>query len=174
MKRLTLVFPILFLTYFTGFAQQGNNQLSIGIDGAFPMGDFKEASSFGIGGTLKGLYGVGAAGQVALTAGYLHFPFKENTSAASGSTAIIPVLAGYRHHFKGFFLEPQAGVSIIRSQMDIEGLGSGNSSTTAFGWALGAGYLFNAFEVSARYQSADKEGGSLGFAGLRIAYNFPF
>lgn len=174
MRRLTLLTTALLFIGFSAVAQQGNNQLSVGIDGALPIGDFSEGTSFGIGGTIKGLYGVGSAGQVELTTGYLHFPFEGNTSEASGSTALIPILAGYRHHFNGFFLEPQAGISLVRSQFDIEGLGSSSNSTTAFGWAVGAGYMFDAFEVSARYQSSEKDGGSMGFAGLRIGYNFPF
>lgn len=172
MKKLTLTLIALFFISLTTFAQKGNNQISIGLDAGLPIGDFSEGYNFGFGATFKGLYGIGSAGQLELTTGYLHFPLEGSTSSASGSTAIIPIFAGYRHHLNSFYLEPQVGVSILRSSIDIEGLGSESTSETALGWAVGVGYLFNNFDLSARYQSASKDGNSIGFFAMRIGYNF--
>src|SRR3546814_282563 len=95
----------------SAFAQKGNNQVGAGIDLGLPMGDFGDGAKLGIGGTVKGMYGVGTAGQVELTLGYISFGAKENSSVASASTSIIPIFAGYRHHFNGLYVEPQLGVS---------------------------------------------------------------
>lgn len=176
MKKTIILSAVLFLIFFDAFAQKGNNQVSAGFDLGLPMGDFGESSKLGVGGTVKGMYGVGTVGQVELTLGYISFGAKESSSVASASTSLIPILAGYRHHFNGLYVEPQLGLSFIKSKVDIDmgGVGSfsGSASTTAFGFALGAGYLFNNFDVSIRYQSASKDGGSFGFIGPRIGYNF--
>ena|SRR5690625_1686084 len=173
MKKVFIIGIVLAMTSFTAFAQKGNNQIGIGLDLGLPVGDFGDGSNFGIGGTAKGMYGIGNAGQVELTVGYISFGSKESTSEAKASTGIIPIFAGYRHHLNQFYLEPQLGLSMISSKATVMG-NSFSSSTTAFGWALGIGYEFDAFDLSARYQSASKSGGSLGFFGLRIGYNFPF
>ncbi len=174
--RVTILSVVMLFACFGAFAQKGNNQVGIGLDLGLPMGDFGDGSKLGIGGTAKGMYGVGTAGQVELTLGYISFGAKESSSAASASTSIIPIFAGYRHHFNGLYVEPQLGVSMIKTKVDIdmEGMGSfsGSASTSAFGFAVGAGYLFNDFDISARYQSASKNGGSFGFIGLRVGYNF--
>lgn len=172
MKRTFILSVVLLFAGLSAFAQQGNNQVGVGLDVGLPIGDFGEGFNFGIGGTAKGMYGVGSAGQVELTLGYIGFSAEESSSEASVSTSVIPILAGYRHHLNAFYLEPQLGLSIIKSKVDVSGFGSMSGSTTAFGWAVGAGYLFDAFDLSARYQSASKDGGSMDFVGFRIGYNF--
>lgn len=176
MKKVFIFSFVFIFAGFAAFAQKGNNQISAGVDLGLPIGNFGESSKLGIGGTAKGMYGIGTAGQIELTVGYTSFGAKESSSAMKASIGIIPVFAGYRHHINQFYLEPQLGLSIIRSKasVDIGGMGSysGSSSTTAFGWAVGAGYVFDSFDLSIRYQSASKEGGSLGFFGLRFGYNF--
>lgn len=172
MKKSVLFFALFLFIGFDAYAQKGNNQISIGVDGALPVGDFGEATNFGIGPTVKGMYGIGSAGQLELTTGYLVFPFEESTSTAKGSSDVIPIFAGYRHHINGFYLEPQLGVAIINTTIDVEGFGSESSSESAFGWAVGAGYLFHAFDLSVRYQSATKDGGNTEFFAVRIGYNF--
>lgn len=162
------------LTSFAVFAQQGNNQIGAGLELGLPLGDFGEGSEMGIGGSLKGLYGIGQAGQVGLTLGYISFGMKESTSSASGSSGIIPIMATYRHHFNGFYLEPQAGLSLHKAKVNIDGMGSVSSSSSAFGYAIGAGYLIGDVDISARYQGASKDGGSMSFIGIRLGYNFSF
>src|SRR5699024_5401748 len=171
MRKTIILSVALLFACFSAFAQKGNNQISIGLDGGFPMGDFGKSSNLGIGGTVKGMYGIGTAGQVELTLGYISFGMKESSSTASASTGIIPIMVGYRHHFNGLYVEPQLGLSMLKTKVDVMGH-TASSSTSAFGWALGAGYLFNDFDVSLRYQSASKNGNSLGFLGLRLGYNF--
>ena len=55
----------------TGLAQNGNNQITPALEVAIPTGDAGDASSIGLGVTVKGLYGIGEAGQLTFTTGYL-------------------------------------------------------------------------------------------------------
>ena len=62
---------ILFFAYIVAVsavkAQQGNNQIGIAAEAALPLGDFADSYKTGIGGSLKGLFGVGQAGQINFT-----------------------------------------------------------------------------------------------------------
>jgi len=176
MKRVYLVILGTVLISAASFAQKGNNQASVALDVALPVGDLADASSIGIGGTLKGLYGVGTAGQITLTTGYTTFSAKKEIKDALGaskvSQGVIPILVGYRHHFNGFFAEPQVGYGIYTSKVK-GGIFDSKDSGGAFTWAIGGGYVFNQkIEAGIRYQSGTKDGESSGFVGVRIGYNF--
>jgi hypothetical protein len=172
-KFIAIVIASVFITA-SGFAQKGNNKIGVGADLSFPTGDFGEAFKTGFGGYVKGMYGIGEAGQITFTTGYSGFKLKNSIDDFKMTTSIIPLLAGYRHNFQSFFAEPQIGYGIygIKVETDIEGL-EGKESEGAFTWALNAGYVFNdKIEVSARYQSGHKDGSSQSLFGLRVGYNF--
>jgi Outer membrane protein beta-barrel domain len=160
-----------------GLAQTGKNQLGVGAEAALPTGDLKDVSKAGIGITLKGMYGIGSAGKVTLTSGLISFSAKDELKDLLGASKItntfIPVLAGYRHHFGGFFVEPQVGYGIFAGKIK-GGEFAESSSEGAFTWAAGVGYVFNSIELGARYQSSHKDGESNALLGVRIAYNFSF
>ncbi len=175
MKKVFLaIFAIVAITA-TGFAQKGNNQITPAVEMALPTGDAGDASSIGLGVTVKGLYGVGEAGQVTFTTGYLisgaKKEFKDLLGADKINSTMIPLLAGYRHHFKGFYAEPQVGYGIYGAKIK-GGDYDSRDSEGAFTWAAGIGYIYNNFEVGARYQSMLKDGENSGFVGFRIGYNF--
>ena len=155
-------------------AQQGHNQIGIGVDLGLPMGDFGDAYKLGIGGQVKGLLGVGTAGQVTLTSGYMSFKAKDLPSGVDIKASIIPILVGYRHNFSGFYVEPQVGYGIYGSKVD--GLGSpydGSNSDGAFTWAAGVGYaMAQGLDLGVRYQSASKDGESTSLIGFAVKYNF--
>lgn len=175
-KIFAIVIASVFITA-TGFAQKGNNKIGVGADLSFPTGDFGEAFKTGFGGYVKGMYGIGEAGQITFTTGYSGFKMKDAIDEFKMTTSIIPLLAGYRHNFQSFFAEGQLGYGIygvkVKTTMDeFEGL-EGKDSEGAFTWALNAGYVFNdKIEVSARYQSGHKDGSSQSLFGLRVGYNF--
>lgn len=164
---------LLFFTLFfmTAEAQVGNNQIGLGAELGIPMGDLGRSTRPGPGGSLKILYGLGMQGQAGITAGYFTFGARDDM-AFKTSSQVIPILATYRQHLDGLYLEPQLGVSMIRSKLEGAELGSQTSSTTALGWAVGAGYLIGGLDLSLRYQSASRDGGSRGFVGVRAGYNF--
>lgn len=178
MKKVTLL--LLALTTYCGVSfAQSNFSFNIGVDGALPVGDLSDASKFGVGGTLKGFYGLTEESKLGLNVGYIHFPGKDNNDMIKVKSALIPILVDYRYHFQNLYVEPQAGVTVVTSKvkydMDFgEGQMSGTekSNTTAFGYAIGAGVMLNNLDISARYQGASKSGGTLSFIGLRVGYAF--
>lgn len=162
------------------FAQTKPLSFNLGIDGGLPIGDWSEGTKVGIGGSLKGFYNLSDVSQVGLNVGYMHFGSKSDMEMLKMSTALIPIMADYRHHFNGFYIEPQAGVTILKTKLDMDiDLGEGEDdfdgsfkgSTTGFGYAIAAGVLFNNFDVSVRYQGVSKDG-TLSLVGLRLGYAF--
>lgn len=153
------------------FAQSGKNEVSIGAEVGLPMGDFGEAFKTGFGGSLKGLYGVGTAGQITATVGYTAYKMKGSIEEIDMSTGILPILAGYRHNFGGFYIEPQVGYGIIRVKAKFLGE-SESESEGAFTYAAGAGYQVSGFDFGVRYQASTKSGDSFGLFGIRIAKSF--
>jgi hypothetical protein len=173
MKRVYLMILGIVLVSATGFAQKGNNQIGVGADVSFPTGDFGEAFKTGFGGYAKGLYGIGTAGQITFTTGYSGMKAKGSTDDFKITTSIIPLLAGYRHNFNGFFAEPQIGYGIYGIKIKGDEMFDGKDSEGAFTWAATVGYIFNKqVEISARYQSGHKDGGSMSLFGVRVGYNF--
>lgn len=170
----TSLFVLFFVFCFrTGIAQVGNNQIGLGAELGIPVGDLGRSTRPAPGASLKALYGVGMHGQAGVTAGYYRFGARKDMPIRT-SSRVIPILATYRQHLDGLYLEPQLGVSMIRSEVDGAEIGSHTSSSTAVGWAVGAGYLIGGLDLSLRYQSASREGGSRGFVGLRAGYNLGF
>jgi hypothetical protein len=159
----------------SAYSQKGNNQIGVGVDLGLPMGDFGDFSSFGVGGYVKGLYGIGTAGQITLTTGYQSYAAKKEIKDALGADkynlTIIPVLVGYRHNFSGFYVEPQVGYGSYGSKVKISGV-SGNASSGAFTYALGLGYAKSGFDGGVRYQAGSKDGSTTSLIGIHIGYNF--
>ncbi|MEI9809371.1 MAG: outer membrane beta-barrel protein [Bacteroidota bacterium] len=119
------------------------------------------------------MYGIGTAGQITFTTGYSGFKAKGSTDDFKVTMRVIPLLAGYRHHFNGFFAEPQIGYGIYGMKIKGDDDFEGSDSEGAFTWAATVGYIFNKqVEVSARYQSGSKDGGNIPLFGLRVGYNF--
>lgn len=154
-------------------AQKGHNQIGIGPEVAIPVGDFGDGFKTGFGGSVKGMLGVGTAGQVTLTSGFTSFKAKGLESGEKFNASIIPILLGYRHNFNGFYVEPQAGYGIYGSKVSGMGNGfDGSNSTGAFTWAAGVGYAMQqGVDIAARYQSGHKDGSSTGIVGFTVRYN---
>lgn len=164
----------LFLLLFIGaistslFAQKGLNQASIGAEIGLPTGSVSNALNLGFGGTAKGLYGIGEAGQLGLTLGYIRYGFDGSESGMNAGMSVIPIMPGYRHHFDQLYAEGQVGLAIVKSSFSYSGYSS-SASTTNTSVAIGGGYLYDNFDFSLRYQSY---GTGFGTLGLRVAYNF--
>lgn len=165
MKRLSFLAIVLLLMQ-ASHAQKGNNGVSIGPELDLPIGSFSTAYSVGFGGTVKGLYGIGSAGQVTLTTGYLHFKGKSGTSNgysfADQTFTIIPYLLGYRHNFKPWYVEPQVGLASYTTKT------SGfKFNETRLTYGLGGGYIMKNLDLGLRFQT--HVGASL--IAFRAAYN---
>jgi hypothetical protein len=177
MKQLSLAIALLIISL-TGYSQKGNNQLGLGVDIGIPTGDFGTLANVGFGGYAKGLFGVGTAGQLTLTTGYSVFKVKEDFQVAAGvdklNLRILPFLFGYRHNFKGFYIEPQAGYGIFSAKASV-GSVSATESNGAFTWATGIGAaLKNGFDFGVRYSSATQDGSTDSWVGIHFGYNISF
>lgn len=164
----------LFLLLFIGaistslFAQKGKNQASVGAEVGLPTGTVSNSLNMGLGGTAKGLYGIGEAGQVSFTVGFIRYGFSSTESDVSAGMNVIPVMPGYRHYFDKLYAEGQLGVAIVKSSFSYAGY-SASASTTNASLAIGGGYLYENFDFSLRYQGY---GNGFGTLGVRVAYNF--
>jgi hypothetical protein len=165
MKKIYFVSLCLFAFSFVSVAQKGNNEIGIGAELNVPLGQLGDAYSAGFGGSVKGLYGVGTAGQLTLTVGYSGFKGKSGTLYKDQKFSLLPVLLGYRHHFSSFYVEPQVGVTTDKTK--IPGF---TFSETKFTAALNVGYLIQGFDLSLRYHT---EGDVLSLFAVRAGYNFP-
>jgi hypothetical protein len=170
MKKIILVFACL-VALSTVKAQKGNNQIGIAAEVGLPIGDFGDSYKTGIGGSVKGLLGVGTAGQVTFTTGYTAFKDKGSTDDNKVTDTIIPLLSGYRHNFSGFYVEPQLGYGIYGAKVEMNGEDA-SSSDGAFTYALGVGFASSGFDAGVRYQGASKDGSNTSFIGIRVGYNF--
>jgi len=174
MKRLLLLTAIISVCSLSK-AQTGNNQIGIALEVGVPMGDFGDAAKAGFGGLLRGAYGIGTAGHITLTTGYESFRSKSDLEDALGADKItyniVPILAGYRHNFSGFYIEPQIGYGIYGSKIK-GGTFDGSDSEGAFTFGGGLGYEKTGFEIGARIQAASKDGSTTSFIGFHVGYNF--
>jgi hypothetical protein len=174
MRKVFLATVFVVASFIGANAQSGHNQIGIGPEVGIPTGDFGDAYKTGFGGSIKGLLGVGTAGQVTLTSGYTTFKAKDLPSGVDVKASIIPILVGYRHNFSGFYVEPQVGYGIYGSKVD--GMGSpydGSNSDGAFTWAAGVGYAMEqGLDIGARYQSGHKDGTSNAVIGISVRWNF--
>lgn len=177
MKKLLLIVIASVCTVCIANAQEkGSIHLGAGIDVGLPLGDFGEGFGIGIGASAKGLYGLSDVSQATLTLGFLRFGMKDGSDMVTGSTGLIPVLAGYRHRFGSLYGEGQIGLTTVRTSIKFKDTGignfSGSSSSTHLGYGAGVGYLMDAWDIGVRFQGVSGDGGNLNFVALRVGYNF--
>lgn len=170
MKLSLLVLSILLMGVAAN-AQRGTTEIGVGAEAGLPLGDFGKGFKAGFGGYAKALFGVGFAGQVTATTGYSAFTAKGSSTEEKVTLYLVPILAGYRQNFNGFYVEPQAGIGIYGAKVKVMGE-SASSSETKFTWAAGVGYEKNSIDIGVRYQRGEFEGGSISMVGIRVGYNF--
>lgn len=159
-------------------AQKGVNGIQVGARVALPTEKLNKIANTGFGATIKGMYGIGSTSsphQVTLEAGYNRFGLKDLPAGASGSYAAIPIYTGYRYLFGNVILDAQAGISINRISGESAAGVKASDSQTAFGFAVGAGYLIQQkIELGVKYQSSDMNDDiyDIKFFAFRVGYNF--
>ena len=165
MKKALLSFALVAFCLTCCFAQKGVNQISIGAEVNFPASNgYSSIYNTGIGGGLKGMYGVGDASQLTLGAAFSSFSGKSSSAYGDQTLTLLPILAGYRYNVKGgLYFEGQAGAGILTTKA------SGFSfSQTDFAGAINVGYVIHGFDISARYYT---EGDVISTFAIRLAYN---
>jgi hypothetical protein len=166
MKKVLFAIAIV-VASFAANAQSGKNQLGIGPE--LGLSTESGGGTF-IGGTAKYMNGVGSAGQVTLTAGYLGH--SETVSSVKITASQIPVLLGYRHYFSGFFVEPQAGYISTSAKSSYAGQ-EFKATEGSFGYAIGGGYaMVNGLDLGVSFRNVAESGAS-GQIVFRVAYNIP-
>ncbi len=166
MKKILLLLAVIIFVCNWCSAQTGNNQIGVGAEVNFLASNgYSSIYNPGIGGNLKGLYGVGRAGQLTISGAYSSFSGKSSSTYGDQTLSLLPVLAGYRYNLKnGFYGEGQAGLAILTTKTT--GL---SYSQTNFAAAVNIGYLIHGFDISARYYT---EGDVISAFAVRLAYNF--
>ena len=129
-------------------AQKGKNQVNMAVEAAVPV--FQNVG--GIGGFIKGMYGIGRSAQLSLMIGVAGFKEKNSIDHSTTNTRLIPVLAGYKQSLHKFYLEPQAGYGELAGKITTDDFA--RPSVGAFFWALGGGYDHKRINAGIRFQQA--------------------
>lgn len=177
MIKKVLLISLAVFSFSLAKAQKGTNGIQVGARLALPTEKLNQIANPGIGGAIKGFYGVGGKSsphQVTLEAGYNRFGLKDLPSAATGAYTAIPLYTGYRYMFGKVVLDTQVGFSINRISGESASGVEASGGETAFGWAAGAGYIIKQVELGVKYHSSHVSDDvyTIKFFGIRAAYNF--
>jgi opacity protein-like surface antigen len=151
MKKIYSVFIILFL--FAGLIN-AQSKIALGFNGGagIPTGDFADGFDLGWGGNALFVYHISPNADFTGSAGYVTWSGKDSIDATYSS---IPVLLGFKYLFgKGKvhgYGSAELGVHFTTLDLPEVDLGEGETfggkeSNAYFGWALGAGLLYNISE----------------------------
>jgi len=148
MKRIFSVLIVLFL--FVGLIN-AQNKMALGFSGgaAIPTGDFADGFDLGWGGNALFVYHLSPNADFTASAGYITWSGKDSIDATYSS---IPVLLGIKYLFgkgkvHGYGIG-ELGVHFTTLDLPEVDLGEGETfggkqSNAYFGWAIGAGLLYN-------------------------------
>lgn len=172
MRKLLSILIACFFTWNYSLAQTNRmeSKIGLGLDAAFPIGDFKQVADYAIGASI--LYQKPVTENLNITGniGYLRFHGPAVFSNIKYKQGFVPIKAGAR-----YFIIPhvygtgELGISISTAN----GYGSG----TSFAYAPGAGTEFpvgktGTVDVALRYENWSRSTGTLSFLGIRAGYNF--
>ncbi len=155
---------------------------SIGVDGGLPIGNFKNAYNWSVGGSVQADIPV-VSNQLFVTvnAGYDNFFAKKTIDGISVSQPdiqLLPVKAGLKFFpVSNFYIQGEAGVAFALNKSNV-----GFDKSDAFVWAPQIGYQFqlgggNYIDAGVRYESTTNfvtnvNDSKVKFVGLRVAYGF--
>lgn len=177
---------ILALATLLGFSFQSNAQtvpersgiiLGVGPQANLPLGSFKDAYDWSIGGSVQADFPVLKNDlYVVVNAGYNNFFAKDGIGAGTDLQQ-IPLSAGLKYYFPttNLYVQGTAGVGFIGNKDDV-----GADKSSSFIYSPQVGYLLNIggknyLDFAVKYESDAKiynAGKSNNFLGLRVAYNF--
>jgi hypothetical protein len=167
MRKVFLTFSAIVAMATVSFAQTGKNQIGIGAELGVTT---QSGGGTAFGGTAKYLYGIGTAGQLTFTAGAMFDSDSEDNVKVTATN--IPLLAGYRHHFNGLYVEPQLGYMSTKFTMKVDGQKYLSGSDGSFAYGIGGGYAFtNGLDLGLSFRNA-AQSGATGMFVLRAGFNF--
>lgn len=172
MKRISFIAIALFLMVNGVNAQSKPEQskLGLGLDVAFPVGNYKDVADYGFGVSLLYQNAVGQHLRITGNVGYLRFHGPAIFSNIKYKEGYVPIKAGARYFITGhLFLTGELGVAIPTAN----GYGSG----TAFIYTPGVGTEFKitktgSLDLGIRYENWARSNQTRSFAGIRAGYNF--
>ncbi|MCS7052590.1 MAG: porin family protein [Ignavibacterium sp.] len=183
MKKL---FSVLFLVLFALTFANAQSKMAVGVGGnlALPMGSFGDVAGMGFGGGAQFEYSFAPNIVGTVSATYLMFGEKELSGFGKYSYSIIPIHAGAKYLFGNFYTSAETGMNMISLKVDIPARrigtvtipgASSTSSTSEFGFAVGAGYILqmgkNALDLSVKYQNYASSTAAIN---VGVAYKFGF
>jgi len=145
------IFSVLVVLVLVSGLINAQGKISIGVNGgaAIPTGDFGDGFDLGWGGNALFVYHINPNVDLTGSAGYITWSGKDSINATYSS---IPVLLGIKYLFgkekvHGYG-SAELGVHFTTLDLPVVDLGEGETfggteSNTYFGWALGAGLLYN-------------------------------
>ncbi|GGI25906.1 outer membrane beta-barrel protein [Pedobacter mendelii] len=147
------------LFFSTNVNAQSSQKLGIGLNVGIPT---TEGYSFAIGGDLRYQFDIDKQLSIPVTAGYTNFKVKD----FDASFGVIPVKAGVKY----FFNDSGAGAYGLAELG--AGFGTNKGSGTSFVYSPAIGYSWsNGLDLAAKYEGYSNNG-SIGYAGIRLAYGF--
>ncbi|MES2062674.1 MAG: outer membrane beta-barrel protein [Bacteroidota bacterium] len=171
MKKFLLALVLLSGAAFSSFAQTSKDggKFSIGLEAGLPVGNYKDISSFVIGGSLKYDHPIAEGTFLTLSAGYSKFLSNDDAKALDLKFSGIPVKVGVKYFFaESFYGEAQVGAAFTKTSV-----GSQSNSKTAFAYAPGIGYnLGGGVDIGVRYEGWSLNGGTASQVAARLAYSF--
>jgi hypothetical protein len=169
----------------TSTTTQSGIRYSIGVDAGIPLGDFKDAHKWNLGGSVQADIPV-LSNQLFVTvnAGYNNVFGKKDIGGVAGLDAtdfhLIPVKAGLKFFpIENFYVQGEAGAAFLLNKSDV-----GANKSTAFVYAPQIGVQFpvsgsSFIDAGVRYEATTKfangvnaDGSKVNFLGLRVAYGF--
>lgn len=147
MKKELLGICLLLLTHCMVQAQKGRFALSAVAELTAPG----VHNNPGLGFSIKGAMGISPAGQITLSTGIWLAGSKD--LPASESTRLVPVLLGYQHSFKSFFIEPSIGIGELGGRASLGGDWAHVSVAATFA-ALQLGYRFQRWSAGMKFLAA--------------------
>jgi len=172
LKKISFLSLALFLMFnqLTAQTKSRESQIGLGLDGALPVGDFKDVADYAIGVSL--LYQKPVADNLSITGnvGYLRFHGPDVFTNIKYKEGFVPIKAGARYFFGSkVYAAAELGVSISTA--------SGSGSGTSFVYVPGLGTTWpvgknGSLDIGLRYENWTRSGGTRSFAGIRAGYNF--
>ncbi|GAB3919697.1 transporter [Mucilaginibacter myungsuensis] len=183
MKKIFTLILLLAGITFGAMAQKADGvKINLGADGNLPLNaDY----SFGAGLNLKAEFPLANALKLTASAGFTRFFYNDELKFAhevngdnETAATFVPLQVGLRYFFcPRFYGEGQLGASFgTKSGKGVAGEIYPDTGT-AFAFGPGVGYLFplkngEAIDLGLRYEGWAKDGSTLSFLGLRVAYKF--
>ena len=163
----TLLLGLFLFSSFSLFAQDEDGDgksfhFGLGTALSLPLGDLKEATTFGVGFELQPAYMVTDNIEAFIQAGVAVFKGKEFASDAN-SLLHIPLLAGARFKSGGFLAGGGVGYGLFTSD---------GVSNNGFMFSPQIGYAAGKIEILGQFSSASVTGGTLSYAGIKIFRKF--